>query len=266
MSFARRRFLVGLGAFAAIGATHASAQVQFRTQTYDLGDQGALYRVPLDLGNGRRCICTAAVLPRRSFSASIAEHRDKVGALTAVADVARIRNAVVAINGGRFNGAFAPDGLLVVDGKIVGKKRADWIGYVRIDENGNASVTADPQVATARYAVQGNPMLIEPGGKMGIWREDNQRYRRTVLAQSGDLIVAMVTTPVSYFELAYALIEQPGSLFVNRIDAAVNLSGAATTAFYAKCADGSEVDVPSFWPNRDVLYFSRRVNRTETPA
>ncbi len=254
-----------MGAGALAGAAFfnpriARPQIEMDAHTYDLGNQGALYRVPLDTGQGMRVECTAAVLPRRSFAASIVEQRTRAGALIAVESIGKRTQATVAINGGRFNGVFAPDGLLMVDGKIVGRKRADWIGYLTIDSGGNASVTKTPELRLARYAVQGNVLLVEPGGKMGIQREDDQVFRRTIVAQSGDVIIAMVTTPVSLFRLAYALIERPDAFFVNRIDAALNLSGAATTSFYAKLADGSEITERAYWPNRDVITFTPRAS------
>jgi hypothetical protein len=263
MKIDRKQFIVGIGAFSAVTlrtGSRAAAQLVPGTQIADLGNQGALYRVLLDVGGGRRVSCDAAVLPRRSFAARIVEQRSQSGSLTAVQDIARTTGATVAVNGGRFNGAFSPDGLLIVDGKRVGRKRADWSGYISIDRGGNASVTDKPDLRNAMYAVQGYPMLIEPGEKMGIWREDGKRFRRTVIAQSGDVIIALATvTPASLFELAYALIERPDAFFLNRIDAAINLSGAATTSFYAKQADGDEITIQAYWPNRDVITFTPRV-------
>lgn len=263
----RQRFLIGLGAFACIGPVRpASAQVIIRRpmmppapQVCDLGHQGALYRFSLDLGGGERVFCTAAALPRRSFAARIVEHPARENARMAVQSIGRSTNATVAINGGRFNGAFAPDGLLIVDKRMVGQKRADWIGYLTIDADGNAAVTDKPDVHHAKYAVQGDPLIIEPGGKMGMIREDDKRFRRSLIVQSGDVIFALVTTPVTLFSLAYALLERPDVLYVNHFDAALNLSGAATTSFYAKLTDGEEVNVSAFWPNRDVVTFTPRL-------
>lgn len=260
MNLQRRKFLHGLGAFSATLATAsqiAVAQPEQPSTTADLGGQGALYRFGLDVG-GAHVYCTVASLPRRSFRASIVEQRSRDGALTAVRDIARSTNATIAINGGSFNGAFAPDGLLVVDGNTIGEKRADWMGYLTIDETGDASVTATPRLRDARYALQGNPMIVEPGGKMGIKREDRHWLRRTVIAQSGDLILAIVTSPVSLFALGYALLERPDAFYVNRIDAALNLSGAATTSFYANPPGGEPIIVPASWPNRDVITFVPR--------
>lgn len=261
MKIDRRSMLAGIGALSLgvfSGSLRAAAQVNLSSETFDLGDQGALYRVPIDVGGGRQVLCTAAVLPRRSFAAKIVQQQTRDGALTAVRDIALSQNAAVAINGGRFNGAFAPDGLLIVDGKTVGRKRADLMGYLVIDDAGNASVTDRPNLLAARYAVQGDPLLIEPGGKMGMIREDNRIFRRTIIAQSGDLIVAMVTSPVSLFSLAYALMERPDAFYLNHFDAALNMSGAATTSFYAKLPNGGHFDVPAFWPNRDVITFLKR--------
>ena len=262
MTMDRGQFLGGLGAVAAGGPFTircAAAQLSSKTQVYDLGDQGALYRTWLDLGERPGFSCTAAVLPRRAFAASIIQHESRNGALSAVTDAAQSTGATVAINGGYFNGAFEPDGLLIVDGKRVGQKRADWMGYLIVDGDGNASVTSKPDLRAARYAVQGNPMIVEGGNKIGIIREDHRHVRRTVIAQSGDLVIAMVTGPVSLFKLAYALIERPDAFYLNRIDAALNMSGAATTSFYAKPIDGEPITVPAFWPNRDVITFKPRV-------
>lgn len=262
----RGRFIIGLGAFATASVARAPAQVRIRPRMQfappahvcDLGNQGALYQSMISVGNAGFTF-TAAALPRRSFSAKIVQQQTRQNAMTAVRDIGRSSKATVAINGGRFNGAFAPDGLLIVDNEVIGQKRADWIGYLTVDGDGNASVTAKPDLRRAQYAVQGDVLIIEPGGKMGMWREDNERFRRTIIAQSGDVILALVTSPVSLFTLAYALMERPDAFYLNHFDAALNLSGAATTGFYAKLTDGSEVTVPEYWPNRDVVTFSPRL-------
>lgn len=262
MGMRRSRFVIGFGAFALATVARrkpAIAQVMPPADmNTDLGNQGAFYRFALDVGENAHVICRAAVLPRQSFAARVVEQKTRDNAEFAVQDIARRTGATVAINGGRFNGAFAPDGLLIVDGQTIGHKRADWIGYVTIDDAGNASVTDKPDLASARYALQGDPLIIEPGGKMGMIREDNQRFRRSIIAQSGDLIIAMVTTPVSLFSLAYALLENPHALFLTHVDAALNLSGAATTSFFAKFPDRTQIVVQARWPNRSVITFTAR--------
>jgi hypothetical protein len=261
MRVKRSRFVIGFGAFATAGVLRVPARAQMMPPpglNTDLGHQGAFYRFALDVGSGEHVICRAAVLPRQSFAAAIVEQTTRDNAEFAVQDVARQSGATVAINGGRFNGAFQPDGLLMVNGRTIGQKRADWIGYLTIDNAGNAAVTDKPDLGSARYALQGDPLIIEPRGKIGMMREDNQRFRRSIIAQSGDVIIAMVTSPVSLFSLAYGLMENPHSLFLTHIDAALNLSGAATTSMYVKFADRSEMVVQALWPNRSVITFTAR--------
>ncbi|MBV9269826.1 MAG: hypothetical protein JO165_01945, partial [Candidatus Eremiobacteraeota bacterium] len=150
----RARFIVRFGTFATALTLcpHIAAAATYSAQTtYDLGNQGALYVINFEarLGNVR---CWAAVLPRNSFHARIVQGFDSQTSATPFDAVARRYNAQIAINGGRFNGAFAPDGLLIVDGKTVGEKRSDWDGVLQIDRAGRAGVTTTPQLHEAQYA------------------------------------------------------------------------------------------------------------------
>ncbi len=269
----RTRFIIAFGALATASATTVATALSqitivpagspnWRQATLDLGNQAALYRFRLNYDDGG-AFCTAAVLPKSTFRAEILANTDKSSGLTLVQDLARSSGAAVAINGGFFNGAFSPEGLLTVDGRSVGVARSDWLGSLTVDRAGDAEISTSAS-RSAAYAVQGNPMLIEPGGNMGIHREDHLLERRTVIAQSGDMIVAMVTSPVSLFRLAYALMEHPETLALSHIDAALNLSGGATTSFYAKLLDGSEITEAAGWPNRDVIAFYARSARRQT--
>jgi len=255
----RRQFSVGLAAatvaFPVPGA-RVRAQEFLPHDTYNLGYQGVLYKLAFAHSGPRQITITAAVLPRSSFRASIVEEHDRAGSLTAVRDVARNVGASVSLNGGRFTGAFAPDGYLLVGGRVIGRKRADWDGYFTVDDRGRPSVTTSPHLSTAEYAVQGYPTLIRAGGVLGVTHEDHVVTRRTVVAQSGDLIIAMVTSPVSLLDLGVLLLENSDAFYLPRFDVALNLSGAATTGLYAKLADGSEFVERSYWPNRDVIVFT----------
>jgi len=261
MNVTRKAFTVMLGTTAAgfaLRARQGAAQVLSPATTSDLGHQGVLYRVQFPpVYDSPPVHCMVAVLPRESFAAQIIESHDR-RSVTTVRDAARAAHARVAINGGFFNGAFAPEGLLVVDGKIVGRKRADWDGTFVVDYAGTPSVTTKPDLRTARYVVQGHPTLVERGAKMGIRSEDHVRGRRTVVAQSGDAILAMVTSPVSLYQLAYLLLEYPDAFYAHDIDVALNLTGDATAGFYAKLPGGTEIEERSYWPNRDVIVFTER--------
>jgi hypothetical protein len=249
----RTQFVVGLGAFAAAGAGLRCAASSQVAQPAALGHQGALYRYTFK-GRGSEAECIAAVLPQDSFQTRILSNRLRPSDIAIVADLAKETNAIVGINGGFFTDTGDPDGLLILDGKRVGYARGDWKGFFSIDETGAASI-GTAAAPTARYAMQGFPMLIEPGGVMGIRSDDRVQTRRTIIAQSGSTIVAMVASPISLFNLASVLMENPGAFGVAQFDAALNLSGSATTGFYARTAQGQEVIVQAQASSRDVIAF-----------
>jgi exopolysaccharide biosynthesis protein len=203
--------------------------------------------------------CLAALLPRAGFAAAILDEPDRAAGYSAVVDLARSRGASVAVNGGFFTfNPFTPDGLLLIDGKTVARARADYSGAIAIDGDGVLSVGPTAGARRATFAVQGHPTLVENGGKMGMQRATGDRTARTFVAQSGETVIVAVTSPVTLYHLADALVQYPDAFGLRRIDAALNLSGAATTSFYARLPDGSEVIRKSSWPNRDVLIFEPR--------
>jgi len=73
---------------------------------------------------------------------------------------------------------------------------------------------------------------------MGIHSNSYDEFRRSFIAQSGNIIVTGVTSPVSLYELAEVLLQFPDAFLVNRFDAALNLSGDATAAFFARVPHG----------------------------
>ncbi len=263
--WSRRRFLLGTTAVGPILATsHLRAGAQGAYSPYavegifDLGFQGALRSIRFAPERGTvPVLCLAALLPRASFRASILAESDRARAYSAVTELARRQHACVAINGGFFDvDRFTPKGLLVIDGKTVNRARSDFSGVVSIDRMGALSVVRTSEVRHPEFAVQGRPLLVAPGGKMGMRSDDGRRAERSFIAQSGDIVIAAVTSPVTLYHLADVLVEYPDAFGLPRIDAALNLSGSATTSFYARLPDGTEVIRHPSGPNRDVVLFS----------
>jgi hypothetical protein len=252
----RSRFILGCAALAASGATLTRAALSQVAEPVPLGSQGALYQLTIK-SNGNEAGCIAAVLPQSAFQARILSNRLRTNDIAIVADLAEETDAIVAINGGFFTDTGYPDGLLILDGKTVGYVRRDWKGIFWVDETGtpNIATTSPP---SARYAMQGYPMLIEPGGVMGIRRDDRVLARRSIVAQSGSTIVAIVVSPISLFSVASALLENTGVFGLPHFDAALNLSGSATTGFYAKTSQGKKVIVQARSSSRDVIAFYSR--------
>jgi Phosphodiester glycosidase len=256
----RTRFIVGVGAFAAAGMTLTRGALSQVAEPISLGNQGALFQFKVK-GNGIEADCIAAVLPQSTFEARILSNRLRPNDTAIVADLAVETDAIVGINGGFFTDTGDPDGLLILDGKRVSYARGDWKGFFSIDETGAASIgTTSPP--SARYAMQGYPMLIEPGGVMGIRRDDRVQTRRSIIAQSGSTIVAMVVSPISLFDLASALMQDPGAFGLAHFDAALNLNGDAATGFYARTPQGKKVIVQAQWSSRDVIAFYSRAGQT----
>jgi len=264
----RRRFLASTSAATLAAAVPglAAAQTGFTLEgSFDLGDQGVIRSIRFAPERGIVPVrCLVAMLPRTNFGATLVQLHERSSSYNAVSDLGRANNATVAINGGFFKyDTFSPDGLLIVDGKRIGELRTDEGGVVLIDQSGSVSITANelPRRYT-KFAVQGMPLLVAPGGKMGMHSENWMRARRSFLAQTADMVIAGITTPVTLWHLADVMIEYPDAFGVPQIDAAVNLTGDATSAFYAKLADGTVMERKASWPNLDVLLFTPRQSRT----
>lgn len=203
--------------------------------------------------------CLAAVLDRKQYTAAVVQQHRYSNFAPNVGDIARANHAAVAINGGFFlTPRFRPDGLLIVDQKTVSPANPAYEGAFMVDLNGLPSVVAATEVKSAAFAVQGKPMLVDLGGKMGMHSENYLRSERTFVAQAGDTIIAGVTTPVTLYHLADLFIEYPFAFGVQKIDAALNLSGSATTGVYLRFADGHEYIRDEDWVNRDVIVFRQR--------
>lgn len=263
----RRREFLGTASAAVIAAgTPAFALAQAGTGytvegSFDLGNQGAIRSIRFAPERGVVPVrCLAAMLPRSSFSATLVQLQERSTSYNAVSELGRSNNAVVAINGGFFKyDTFSPDGLLIVNGRRVGQIRTDEGGFAMIDDKGALTIAPEfPRHAAPRFALQGLPMLINPGGKMAMRSENLERARRSFLAQGDDYVIAGITSPVTLWHLADVMIEYPDAFGLNSIDAAINLTGDATSAFYAKLADGTIMQRAASWPNLDVLLFTVR--------
>jgi Phosphodiester glycosidase len=229
---------------------------------FDLGSQGSVRYIRFAPERGVvPVLCTAAILPQATFRSNLAELHERSKAYNAVNEMAIANDAVVAVNGGFFVfNTFTPDGLLIVDGRRIGQARPGVGGIVALDSIGRLSISGDTDPRGALNAVQSQPLLVLPGGKMGMRSETGLLARRSFIAVSGDFVIAGITSPVTLYHLADVMIEYPDAFGLPRIDAALNLTGDATSAFYARLQEGTTLERRPTWPNRDVLLFTRRYN------
>ena len=157
-----------------------------------------------------------------------------------VAEVAVASGAVLVINGGYFDvgldGTLTPTGLLIVDGHEISPLRAcrACSGVLEVEAGRGSIVWANgyrPNV-TVESAVQTGPLLVEPGGKMGINTPGGPLAQRSAFCISGDdMTVVAVTSRITLYELASLLRSPaPGGL---ACEAAINLDGGPSTGLVA---------------------------------
>jgi hypothetical protein len=144
--------------------------------------------------------------------------------------------AEAVVNGGYFRreqGAFVPDGLIVVSGKAFGESYGDYAGMLAVRDAGPElrrlkDEPYDPR-EPLRAGLQSFPILIEPGGRAGFPEagDDHIAARRTVVGQDGRGRIVFLAASRGYFTLRGL------SLFLESsdlgLDIALNLDGGPSS-------------------------------------
>ena len=141
----------------------------------------------------------------------------------------------VMINGGYFDKAFNPVGYNKINNKVLNSINISTLsGFVGINKLGGLALLTRSQLLKNGEKInriyptlmQTGPYLIDPGGNVGIKKNNHKRYQRTVLAKMRSGEIALISTgPISLYDLAHALkVEIPG------IERALNLDGGPSTA------------------------------------
>lgn len=151
-----------------------------------------------------------------------------------VSEWARQLGAPIVINGGFFDPEYETVGLLAVDGELHGYTLEDKGGMlsVRSGETTIRSLIDFPYQPgeTFDQAVQGLPMLINPGGSRADFDLPDRPSRRTAVgldAQSRLIVMTIYTFTVSLYQLRDWLVASDLGL-----DAALNLDGGKSTGLY----------------------------------
>ncbi len=156
--------------------------------------------------------------------------------------------AQVVMNGGYFdvaNEQYLPTGLLIIDGQTYGESLGDYAGMFVVDGNFGRLLwlrTEPYRNEPHQFALQSFPMLVKPGGELGLSfeNEDNLRARRTVIAQDRGGRFVLFASAYSYFTL-----HQLSKYLVNSdldLDVAVNLDGGPSTGLLIS---GSGAAIPA---------------------
>lgn len=172
---------------------------------------------------------------------------------------------IFAINGGFFERddktkRLAPSGLLVVDGTVVApehERSGSGIVYVA---GGNLRIVyrkTAPPPSTMDQAIQVGPVLVDPGGKVGIYRNIGDRLDRSAVCLAGDQVVfVIIDGGLSLYRLAHLLAapEAEGGL---GCDTALNLDGGPSTqALYR--SGGRRIEISGEWPVENALVVAPR--------
>jgi uncharacterized protein YigE (DUF2233 family) len=177
---------------------------------------------------------------------------------------------VLAINGGFFDtdsrARLTPSGLLIVDGMLVRDVTDKGSGIVFATADGVSIVRRqDFRPAGVVHAVQSGPLLVDPGGKLGIYKEDFDRQRRSAICLDGSTVrVVMVEGGgLSLLELARVL-SSPREAGGLACEVALNLDGGPSTQAMARIGS-QELSFVGRWRIQNALVLTRRERLADRP-
>ena len=143
---------------------------------------------------------------------------------------------VFVINGGFFErdgrDRLSPSGLLIIDGKVVAEEhQRAGSGVIYVEADGVAITRRKDfrDRARVRHALQVGPLLVDPGGVKGIYKNDLERHNRSAICLRGTSFTAFVVEGgISLFQFA-DLLSRPRDGGGFGCDIAINLDGGPST-------------------------------------
>jgi uncharacterized protein YigE (DUF2233 family) len=177
---------------------------------------------------------------------------------------------VLAINGGFFDvdsrQRLTPSGLLIVDGALVRDVTDKGSGIVFATADGISIVRRqDFRAAGVVHAVQSGPLLVDPGGRLGIYREDFDRQRRSAICLDGGAVRIVVVEGggLSLLELARVL-SSPREAGGLACEVALNLDGGPSTQATTRIGS-QELSFEGRWRIQNALVLTRRERLADRP-
>ena len=177
------------------------------------------------------------------------------------------RHAILAVNGGFFDidrsSRLSPSGGVVSEGRKVSPYRDGAGSGVLYEKAGSVGIGWSKDWASlgeVTNAMQAGPMVVDPGGKNGIFKNDFNRHNRTAVCVTGDsqVVVAVATGGLSLFELGAILsaAERDGGFACER---AINMDGGPSTQASFRSPDGKvSREVEATWPSQNALILTKR--------
>ncbi len=171
----------------------------------------------------------------------------------------------LAVNGGYFdyrNGegprTLVPTGLVIATGEQV-RRYGGGSGVLFDTGRGIGISWASDRAAWAgaEQALQAGPLLVDPGGRIGINRKNGPRARRSAICvtDSGEVIVVVVSGGITLYELAGVLAAAPPGGY--GCERAINLDGGPSTQVFGRFGD-AVFDVPGLSAVVNAVVFEPR--------
>jgi uncharacterized protein YigE (DUF2233 family) len=168
------------------------------------------------------------------FALRVAEQKAATG--SHATDFLAGKDDVFVINGGFFErdsrDRLSPSGLLIIDGEVVGKEhQRAGSGVLFATEDGVAIIPRKNfgNRSSVRHAVQVGPLLVDPGGVKGIYKNDVERHSRSAICLRGASFTAFVVEGgISLFQFA-DLLSLPSDRGGFGCEVAINLDGGPST-------------------------------------
>jgi uncharacterized protein YigE (DUF2233 family) len=168
------------------------------------------------------------------FAMRIAEQKVATG--SHATDFLEGTDDVFVINGGFFerdgSDRLSPSGLLIIDGKVVAEEhQRAGSGVIHVEADGVAITRRRDfrDRARVRHALQVGPLLVDPGGIKGIYKNDVERHDRSAICLRGTSFTAFVVEGgISLFQFA-DLLSRPRDGGGFGCDIAINLDGGPST-------------------------------------
>jgi len=192
----------------------------------------------------------------RSCTLRILDQQDPHAGSAVLTQLMQSISAIAGVNGGYFHPDFSPLGLFIVDGQQHGTfTRTSLVSGMVCIRNGEPALIWNAEhEAQARLSgvIQCGPRLVtggEPISGLNAERTSARSFVANDGAQGWLIGVARYTSLRGIADL----LATPGLIAGMRIQRALNLDGGRSTAFYAKCADGSVMSDPGWSTVRNYL-------------
>jgi hypothetical protein len=196
------------------------------------------------------------------FDLRLEEQRARKG--NRAADFLEAKDDVFVINGGFFekalNDSLSPSGLLIMEGLVVSEEHPRAGSGVLTFDGSRVGIAPRKSLtdrSTLREALQVGPLLVDPGGVKGIYKDDVERHNRGAVCLSGDVFSAIVVEGgLSLFQFA-DLLSRPAKEGGFGCDVAINLDGGPSTQAILRAGKQSK-EIAGGSPVQNAIVISRR--------